>query len=226
MDDKSRFDTFQAFPFQDFDRNCRKVERIRDIFLRTPTDPMEQVLLYELAGGIHDDVEYGHILEIGTDYGSSTAVMALGARDNGKELPVFTLDLFRHYTPDKHEADRLNDRLRNVRRSFHELDLIDQVCQIICNDKTYLPFWDLPIRLAFVDASHSYSAVTREIHMIRNYLVSGGWVVFHDYVHRLEYGVTPAVNQFIDSQPLYSIRVFRCESMVAIQRISDDTKRF
>ena len=218
---------FEQFPFRDLDEVAAKVTDIRDFFYRTATTKEEQCLLYELASGVHDRAENGHILEIGTDYGSSTSVMAIAARDHGKQTPVFTLDLYKYYTPlswDPNyypvgaELDRLNTRLKYVRQCFHELEIQDDVCQLICYDKVYLPFWNHPLRLAFVDGSHSYTATTRGLHTAADYLVDDGWCALHDYNEKHP-EVVQAVNDFLDNQWLGSMRVFRCDSIMAIQKI-------
>ena len=232
-------ETIQEFRFRDYDVSYQKVMLIRSAFDRRATTYKEQVLLYELASGFHDSAERGVILEIGTDYGSSTAVMAHAAKENGRDVPVFTLDRYEYYTleliPNLEVSHRLNNRLRHVRRAFHELDLQDEICQIICHDSVYLPYWRLPIRLAFVDGEHSYDAVKREIQMLSDYVVAGGWILFHDYF-RYEGNeavgahdckdrheeLVPAVDEFIEAQSVDAIRTFRVDSTLAVQKIGVD----
>ena len=214
-------DTIQEFRFRDYDASYQKVMLIRDAFDKVATSRKEQVLLYELASGFHDNAERGVILEIGTDYGSSTAVMAHGAKENGRDVPVFTLDRYEYYTLDKRPnlemCDIVNNRLRHVRRVFHELDLQDEICQIVCHDSVYLPYWRLPIRLAFVDGEHSYRAVKREIQMLSDYVVDGGWIVFHDYFG-YEGALAQAIGEFLRTQPVDVIRTFVVDGTFIIQK--------
>ena len=210
----------KEFPFRNYDASYREVMLIRDAFDDVITTRREQVLLYELASGFHDSAAHGVILEIGTHYGSSTAVMAHAAKHNGREVPVFTLDWYKYYTlddtPNLEVSHRLNNRLRHVRRVFHELDLQDEICQVVCDSKSFLPLWRLPIRLAFVDGTHSYHAVKREIQTLSDYVVDGGWIVFHDYAHK---GVAQAIDEFVETQSVDAVRTFRVDDILAVQRI-------
>lgn len=214
---------FTGFPFKDFSNTYDEVTRIRESFHWKATQPVEQAVLYDLASGWHGG-EAGYILEIGTDYGSSTTVMACAALNNAQWLPIFTLDLYQYFTiqdiPNLEKRSRMNNRLRSVRERFHEFDLHNKICQIISHDKTYLSHWHLPIRLVFIDGSHSYNGVKRDVNMTIKHVVDHGWIVFHDY----EPGhgeVVQAVDTFIDSQPEDSIKTFGQGSMVIVQKVGD-----
>lgn len=217
---------FEPFPFVHPDKSASAVEKILKPFLSegavNKTNEVEQSLLYELALGLHDIPLKGTILELGTDYGSTTAVMASALKcSNSLDYPVFTVDIYDYFTvAPKSKSDdyvkRKNDRFRVKQKCLFDLNLSEYVCQIVCDDKVFLPFWNLPIRLAFVDAQHDYESVKRHIDIVSKYIVNKGWIVFHDYAEPRHAGVVKAVNEFIDFSP-DAFRAFQIRDTVALQ---------
>ena len=225
IDRLCRLDSFQLFPYKD--KSICRADAIRDLSIDigggSHTGKHELAVLYEIARGWHNDSQDGYILDLGTHYGVSAAVMASGLiKSKSPMAPVFTMDKYRYYNY-THEhggsaAYQLNNRFRLVRKLFAELNLIEVICQIVCNDEISLPFFKEPIFLAYIDAAHDYKAVSRQIDLVNRNLVSGGWMVFHDYVDEYWSGVIPAVNEYIDSESPESIRVFKINTSVIIQK--------
>lgn len=227
MDDKKcRLDTFQQFPFAQFDRSVEIAESILNVFYenggKSHTAVAELAMLYELSRELHDIPQRGYTLDLGTYYGVSASVMASGLKEsNGEDYPVFTVDIYKHYPPDREGADKENNRFRIARKSLYDLGLIYDICQIVCDDNIFLPFWNLPIRLAYVDAQHDYDTVVTHIDAVLRHLVIRGWIVFHDYVDEYWSGVIPALNEFIDCQAPDSIKIFATNKTVAIQKVGE-----
>ena len=222
------FREFEPFPFADFDKSVSTVEKILKPFLFegviNKTNEGEQALLYELALGFHGIPLKGKVLELGTDYGATTAVMASGLRcGNSVDYPVFTVDVYDYHSvvPIGKSDDyvkRKNDRFRVKQKCWYELNLRSYICQIVCDDNIFLPFWNMPIRLAFIDALHDYESVARHIDIVSKYIVNRGWIVFHDYAEPGHADVVKAVNEFIDLSP-NALRVFQVSRTVALQVI-------
>ena len=227
MDDKAcRLDTFEQFPFVQFDRSVEIVESILNVFYENGgesyTDVTELAMLYELARELHDIPQHGYTLDLGTHYGVSASVMASGLKkSDGEDYPVFTIDIYNHCPLDREGADEKNDRFRIARKSLSDLGLIHDICQIVCDDKIFLPFWNLPIRLVYVDARHDYDTVITHIDAVLRHLAIRGWMVFHDYVDAYWSDVIPAVNEFIDCQAPESIKIFATHRTVAIQKVGE-----
>ena len=226
METESIRRTFQQFPFAQSGRSAEIVESILNVFYenggKSHTDIAELAMLYELSREWHDIPQRGYTLDLGTYYGVSASVMASGLKESDREdYPVFTVDNYKHYLADREDADIQNDRFRIARKSLYDLKLIDDICQIVCDDKIFMPFWNLPIRLAYVDAQHDYDAVVRHIDVVIKHLVTRGWIVFHDYVDEHWSGVVPAVNEFIDRQSPESINVLEIRNTVAIQKVGE-----
>ena len=181
-------------------------------------------ILYELARNMHDIPNIGYCLELGTFCGTSAAVMATALKkSNTKYIPLFTVDLYRPLKCGSKVRHReiIKNAFNIARKSFYDLDLQDYVCQIAYDDLAFLQFWDIPIRLAFIDASHDYGSVRGQIDAVMKNVVLGGWVVFHDYLECEWSGVILALNEFIDSQPPNAIEVFADEATVAIQKTGE-----
>jgi len=216
LDTISRLDTFPDFsPSDESSHAVKELLAACDKRLFTHTGETEHALLYQLAKDTSD--LNARILDVGTHYGISAASMALGAKSgSGKNLPVFTIDKYMSYQQ-PHDF-YLNFRFPLMRATLTGLDIIDDICQIVCDSSVFLAFWNMPICLAFIDGGHDYEVVSRDISLIAKHLVKGGWLMFHDYVEEWWSGVIPAVNELIDKQPPTSIKVFSRKDSVIIQK--------
>ena len=56
--------------------------------------------------------------------------------------------------------------------------------------------WHTKIDVLFIDGSHEYDYVKRDIAALVPFVRSGGWVLFHDY-HDQSTGVKPAVDEWL-----------------------------
>jgi hypothetical protein len=70
----------------------------------------------------------------------------------------------------------------------------------------------------YLDASHLYDNVAKDLHMWASTLVDGGWLMGHDYDSGELYdGVTCAVDEFVQDKELALIRTCEKFSSFAIQ---------
>ena len=75
------------------------------------------------------------------------------------------------------------------------------------DDRGFFDFWTMPVRLIFIDTSHTYEQTKLEIEKSIPHIVNDGWLALHDY-HDAHPGVVCAVNEFLDSQTEYDLEVY------------------
>ena len=224
---KSWIDTFQEFPFINLQGACQVVSEVDSVVKKnggsTLSDFEELAILYELAREWHDIPKTGYCFELGTYCGTSAAVMATALKkEDARDIPLFTIDRNLYYTDERlARLEERNNRFYIARRTLSDLDLLKYVCQITYDDLAFLQFWDMPIRLAFLDSDHTYGAANSQIDLIMKYVMIGGWVVVHDYAEHEFFGVVRALNEFIDNQPPNVIEIFAHNSTVAIQKTGE-----
>ena len=162
--------------------------------------------LYELAFGLHNNPETeGHIVEFGSYRGASACVMGQAIKDSRThDSTLFAVD------PYNKEHSGITDYAYIVaRENYYRLKLTDYICPIICTCLTFLKFWDLPVRLAYLDAGHKYEDTKKEIASILPYIVTDGWLVCDDYADIMTNKVMPALDKFLDEQKQYTLEVFQ-----------------
>lgn len=131
--------------------------------LRGALEKADYFKLYELgyfAGG--------PVLEIGRLAAKSTLLIAMGLRDAGKSHSFCSIDA---KTPPIAEENLTAHGLR------------DRVLLLEGDSATSIELIRGSFDSVFVDGDHSYAGVTRDILALRNRVVEGGVVLFHDYYH-------------------------------------------
>jgi predicted O-methyltransferase YrrM len=122
------------------------------------------------------------VVEIGSAWGRSSVFLAAGCRDSSRE-GLIAIDP--HTGDDWFLADagigRVNsyDEFRSNLRRFEVADWVEPL--VMTSDEAAATVPSQPIRLLFIDGSHTYEAVSRDIHNWVPRLVDGGVVVFDDY---------------------------------------------
>lgn len=126
------------------------------------------------------------LVELGTAYGRTTAVMALADRK------VITIDNYTDpiQTLEKQEETKNQEILRTLPIEF------------ITGESTEIAktFQDESIDLIFIDADHKYESVKADIDSWLPRVKKGGMVLFHDYDSWP--GVTQAVDEAIKQEKL------------------------
>ena len=134
---------------------------------------LKYVRLTEADFNMIRDTATGIYVEVGTYHGAS----AYAASFNAKE--VHTIDIFR-WSP--HLFDEMLVR-RNIQ--FFK-----------GTSEDFIKGWHTEINTLFVDGSHEYDYVKKDIEALIPFVKSGGWVMFHDY-HPQSAGVKPAVDEWL-----------------------------
>lgn len=128
----------------------------------------------------------GAIVEIGSYMGRSTAFLAAGAKRTGREK-VYAVDHFKgspehqrgeHFATPVLETE--GTTFGRFQANLQRLGLSDQVVPIRSSSAEAAANWQGPIRLLFIDGDHAYDAVRRDYHLWSPFVVSSGYVSFHD----------------------------------------------
>jgi MMP 1-O-methyltransferase len=115
----------------------------------------------------------GHIVEIGSWKGRSTAWLAAGARLSGARV----------YAVDPHTASREDPRaatFAEFRANLAHAGLTDHVEPLVMTSVDAARLVAGPIELLFIDGDHSYEGVRLDAALWLPKLVEGGTVMFHD----------------------------------------------
>lgn len=120
--------------------------------------------LYELASE-----SPGPILEIGTYHGKSAVLMALAARDAGRDATVYTLDLdptFIAAAAEQAERVGVAERIQFVRGTLRSF---------------VRAYPRLEPSFTFVDGDHTRRGTQRDLVVLDRLVPAGGLVLFHDF---------------------------------------------
>lgn len=135
---------------------------------------VEQEKLAELATG-------RTVLELGSDYGGSTVLMARVAR------LVHAVDDFAHRGP----GGQLPDFVANLER----YGVRDRVIVHCGSFDDVVPFLRRKFDFAFLDGEHNYEDTLDQIALARSVLKPGSLIAVHDYEPQTFAGVVRAVNK-------------------------------
>ena len=194
------------FEFVDKPESLEKVQQIRDAF--GPVENLNYTLdeelaaLFELARGTHHtQTQEGYCIELGTYRGVTAMVMAQAIKESRIVLPpVFTVDSyvpssFRLYPEhnklmplafedgvlgDKYLQKQGADKMGLARMIAYKLGLQDYLAQVIHDSLRFLRLFNLPIRFAYIDSSHDFTTCYNEAMLIKQRLVPGGAIAFHN----------------------------------------------
>jgi len=187
------------------------------------TTPVELDLLYGMARQAESS-----IVEIGSWQGRSTAALALGSMA-GRNQPVFAIDPFLGVPPCDRKTDLKTDPStvktgpELLRANLDTVGVNGQVKIIPKASQDAL--CDVPedIALLFIDGSHAYEDVARDI---RNYLPRvrmGGFVVFHD-TDGADPGVMRAIEDYIQVNPRDWRILDRVDSALVVRRVKTERR--
>lgn len=138
----------------------------------------EAELLFNLA---KNSDKKGVILEIGSYKGGSTIILAKGSEAGGKNK-VYAIDphilrvkgnkIGKEIVP----KDSNPFFLANIKKAGCE----NKIVPIFKYSKKAAKKWDKPISLLWIDGSHNYLAVRKDILAWEKHLIEGGTIAFHD----------------------------------------------
>ena len=143
----------------------------------------------------HAKESIGHIVEIGSYYGRSTVVLAMGSEDGTKQK-VFAID------PWSRKKNLYETFTNNVKQSGYSKNIYPYRAE-----SSNAFYWKKPrtvflqgIGLLFIDGSHGYDAVKEDLLWVQ-LVKSGGVVAFHDYGDGVIQGVKHAVDEYFAGTP-------------------------
>ena len=147
--------------------------------------------LAEIAGEV--PVEQA-IVELGSFKGKSTCYLGVGSRHGGGAR-VYAVDLWQqHSSPEYGDPAVFSE----WRRQVSSLDLQETVLPVRCDSASLGRLFVLPVGLLFIDGHHSYDSVKADFHAWATKIVEGGYLAFHDDVHRATgFGVRRFVDQHL-----------------------------
>lgn len=161
--------------------------------------------LYELAYFAN-----GNILELGCYYGLSTSLLAQAVTDSGDNKFIFSADI----SPILVTETKKNLKARGLNKNVL-LTCIDG--EIFCKSNIV---HNKIFSFIFIDHSHSYKDVAKICLILPKLLVSGGFVLFHDFndirnndPYNLEFGVSQAVYDNLDSTLFEFYGMFGCTAL-------------
>jgi len=142
-------------------------------------------------------VSKGVILEIGSRRGASAHAMA-----SVTKVPIYCIDLWDLSIPgDKRHGIHTNisnypDFIKHTKRF--------DVTPIKGLSSEIAKVWSKPIGLLFIDGEHSYKGCKIDYEGFSKHIVSGGFLVFHDYLPKSKKykGVEQVVNE-VKEQPIW-----------------------
>jgi len=159
-----------------------------------PIGAEQSLLLYRLA---RDQQKEGDILEMGTGPGFSSLVMALGILDGERNTILYSIDTFE---APKHKKGVLDyHRKHGLEKS--PIVLIEGRTEDICREEK---LYSKTFRMIFIDSSHFYKDVKRDMENALRIADSETLILMHDY-HPEHKGVTKAVIEALNSKILVKI---------------------
>ena len=148
------------------------------------------LVLYKLVLSLSN---CGHplvLLDVGTARGFSAITMARAMLDAGLEGRVYSIDIIDHYESrnwhvSKHKADEPLAGVQMTRSRIWDQwyeDEASRVAAITGNSHDVLNHWNYgEIDLAFLDGSHTYDSVKKELSLLDSLMSPGGTIVLDDY---------------------------------------------
>lgn len=150
--------------------------------------------LYEMA--YHSS---GDILELGCLLGLSTYVMAQAVRDSGKATKIWSVDL-------------VQTHIDGATQNLLERKVLDYVKFLRFDGGKSLVYFEKQKQkfgFVFVDHNHSFEANKEVCVNLPGVLLPGGFVFFHDFVHRAnktgDYGVHKACHECLTGFEFYGV---------------------
>ncbi len=178
----------------------------------------ELLALHEIAARTHDTVHLdGHVLQCGMFCGGSAFMMGHALRDDASNKhPLVAID---SYTKDYRPLRQLfDDAYFEMRENLWEFRLHEHVTAVLSDTVSFLThFWNAPLRVAFIDASHHYEPTLNELNLIIPHLVDGGWLILHDMFSEDTPGVQRAVNEVFESKDLHEFEFYRMDQLAIIR---------
>ena len=202
---------FPEFPFIDYKSHREDLKSLyREVqFMPRLMSDNELTALYEIAAGLHSDVECNSdVMEFGTFCGASAVAITTGLVLKGDGRRLYTFDHGRWY----------NETIGLAASVFKKLKLNRCISQITDDiDLFFERFKCFSTYLIFHDAATHDEALSRRLERFFPFIMDNGWFTIHDYNNANAENIVKPVHDFIDLGQ-YEISVFQTDSLICLQK--------
>jgi glycosyltransferase involved in cell wall biosynthesis len=156
-----------------------------------------------------------HIVEIGSYQGKATVVLGSVAKAFFPEAKIYSLE---HHNGIVGATDKgleyLSPTLEKFKKNIENAGLVDMV--VLIKDYSYPISWEHPITFLIIDGLHDYPNVARDFWEFSPYVVTGGFIAFHDYADYYP-GVQALVDEILGGG-LY-VKIHLADSLMVVQKV-------
>lgn len=135
----------------------------------------EKMLLWSLS----KQTQEGAIVEIGSFEGYSTILLAKAARSYST---VYAIDphVGKLILSDEEESPHRGNTWQRFSRNVNQAGVTEKIQALKVKTEQAVLGWQKPVGLLFIDGSHRYEDVKKDLLFWRSHLLPGSKVVFHD----------------------------------------------
>ena len=153
---------------------------------------LRQLATLQVTSGLHTDRERkmlwqtakhtkeGTIVEIGSFEGYSTILLAQAARKSGNKVISVDPHTGRMCESDEDETPLVSDTWQRFSTNIHRAGVAETIQALKCYSEDAALTWRKPVGLLFIDGSHHYEDVRKDLLLWRPHLMPGAIVIFHD----------------------------------------------
>ncbi|TKK69871.1 glycosyltransferase [Ilyomonas limi] len=154
------------------------------------------------------------IVEIGSYHGKSTILFGNIIKALGIDAKVYAID------PHDGKLGAVDQGLESVPSSLESFNRNIQnagIAELVepIKEYSYDVEWKQPISLLFIDGLHDYPSVAKDFWHFEAWIVSRGYVAFHDYAHYFP-GVIAFVDELLHTGTYQKIK--QAESLIVLQK--------
>jgi MMP 1-O-methyltransferase len=149
----------------------------------------------------------GNIVEIGSWLGKSTIYLAKGCSLTGNGI-VYAVDHFKgnlgkekFYFGDKTSEETI---IEDFKQNLKNAGVYGYVKPMVMSSEKATKIIDEDLRAVFIDGDHTYEGVLNDIELWQNKVLSGGYLIFHDYSNHFS-GSMKAIDEFLNNSDSFKI---------------------
>lgn len=140
----------------------------------------------------------GVIVEIGSNLGRSACYMGSALLETRNiQAQIHCIDLWSMGGPTQQHNyhDPKGIRHRMFKQNINKFGLSKLVIDHEAESTAFAKTWDKKIDLLFIDAGHTYEAVSADYHAWKDFIKPGGFIAFHDYME-----MWPGIVRLLDNE--------------------------